>query len=145
MITLNTEESIDANEKYQTYVRLMQQLNIAREHGFRFEMCMISYAVIEDRSSAALRHAGECDQSNLYMKIGSLKKVYESDNKLFHEAYDIDLFDAIDRWRRERNQLVHSLATIAYDDTRIEKVAEDGFRLARRLRDMVTRYKSLMS
>ena len=54
-----TIQSIANNtEKYLTYKEQMARLNKARAGGFYFESIFILYAIMEDRSSAFLFHAG---------------------------------------------------------------------------------------
>ena len=55
----NTIQSIANNtEKYLTYKEQMTRLNKARTDGFYFESIFILYAIMEDRWSAFLFHAG---------------------------------------------------------------------------------------
>lgn len=45
-------------EKYKTYKSQMERFNLAREQGFYFESIFILYAILEDRLSSFLYHAG---------------------------------------------------------------------------------------
>jgi hypothetical protein len=107
------------------------------------EMCMIAYALIEDRSSAALRHADEKERNSLYYKIIALKKLLDSEDDLFKKAYNIDNFNKINLWRKERNSLVHSMANMKFDSSKLKEIAEEGYKLSKELSNMVTRYKRL--
>ena len=136
-------DPISSSDKYETYSKLMKRMNIAKKYGFHFEMCMIAYALMEDRTSAALRHANEKDRKSLYQKTLALKKMFENGNKAFMRSYDMNTFDEIDRWRNERNQLVHSMATMKLETEKLKTIAEDGYALSKNFSNMVTRYKRL--
>ncbi len=137
-------EPIGNKEKYETYKVLMKKMDIAKKYGFHFELCMIAYALIEDRTSASLRHAGQKDRDRLYHKIMALEKLLNNDgDKTFQRVYEASIFNEIDQWRKERNQLVHSMANMAYNTEKLTLIAEKGYDLSKRLSNMVTRYKRL--
>jgi len=136
-------KDISNQEKYNTYRNLMKRMDIAKDYGFYFEMCMIAYALIEDRSSAALRHADEKERNSLYYKIIALKKLLDSEDNLFKKAYNVDNFNKINLWRKERNSLVHSMANMKFDSSKLKEIAEEGYKLSKELSNMVTRYKRL--
>lgn len=140
---MDNKFEISNQEKYDTYRNLMVRMDIAKKYGFYFEMCMIAYALMEDRTTAALRHAGEKDRKELYHKLNTLKKIYNPENKLFFKVYDLRCFNEIDAWRKERNKLVHSMTNIKFESSKLQEIAEEGYKLSKELSNMVTRYKRL--
>lgn len=126
-------------EKQEIYKNMKANLSKARKAGFDYEAIFIEYAIIEDRCSSLLRHAG----INILKKDGHELSITEKMNKLkgnpkFCESYvrkrlSLELLERIEDWKVERNRLIHALAKIPYDNEEIKRIAEEGNEVVRLL------------
>ena len=120
------------NEKYEAYKAMKSNLKKAMMSGFYYQAIFIEYAIIEDRTRSALKHAGvKYTESNgnelsLSRKLRKLRG-----NPLFNDPYvrkrlSLELLDDVENWKRERDQLIHALARITYNHESIKEIAETG-------------------
>lgn len=112
----NFERVTNNQEKFITYKAQMERFKLARDQGFLFEAIFILYAVMEDRLSSFLFHAGvsNCNRD----KITTNKKVRPQLDEIFtHE--DKNLFTV--RKISNKIDLIQSLLTWAgtygFDDS----------------------------
>lgn len=126
-------------EKYEVYKSMNVNLSKAMRAGFYYQAIFIEYAIIEDRCSSVLRHAGVPYQNDNGQDISISKKLRKMrDNPAFHVPYirqriTLELLDEITTWKRERDQLIHALAKIPYDHEGVKATAISGLDLVNRL------------
>ena len=120
------------NEKYEAYKAMKMNLNKAMKSGFYYQAIFIEYAIIEDRCLSALKHAGVKYVDSKGYEIKLNEKLHKmKGNPAFHnddvrKRITLELIDEIDSWKTDRNQLVHALAKIPYNNASIREVAERG-------------------
>lgn len=130
-------------EKHEVYKSMNENLTKAMRHEFYYQAIFIEYAIIEDRCSSVLRHAGVkyTDSKGHELKISEkLKKMRGNpafDIPYVRQRIPIELLDQITAWKRERDQLIHALAKIPYDHESVKSVAIRGQELARFLSNKV--------
>lgn len=130
-------------EKYEVYRSMNENLSKAMRSGFYYQAIFIEYAIIEDRCSSVLRHAGvkyldsKGHEIKLYQKLTKMR-----DNPVFHVPYvrqriTLELLDEITDWKRQRDQLIHALAKIPYDHESVKTTAITGHELIKKLSSKV--------
>lgn len=130
-------------EKFDAYRRMKADLKKAMAAGFYYQAIFIEYAIVEDRCCSALKYAGVKYQDknghdfSLSKKINTLKN-----NPVFAAEYPrsklpIGFLDELDKWKHDRDDLVHHLANLPYDDDALRQTAERGKLLIDRLSDRV--------
>lgn len=123
------EKNID---KYNTYKAMKYNLTKAMKAGFYYQAIFIEYAIIEDRTLSALKHAKvKCSDKNgkdlsLRIKLNKLRGDPTFVTPYVRKRITLGLIDEIDEWRDERNTLIHKLAKIPYDYDSIKGIAERG-------------------
>ena len=133
-------------QKYENYKEQFQRLNKALSNGFNLEAMFIEYAIMEDRTESALRHAELWDaylksrrdrEPNINSKIRYLQKCAENKKSILHKYYADELLDSVLSWKDERNRLIHALLKqeLAHDE--ILNLAQRGKDLAVALRNCV--------
>lgn len=130
-------------EKYEVYKSMNENLSKAMRSGFYYQAIFIEYAIIEDRCSSVLRHAGvkHLDSKGHEIKL-SQKLTKMRDNPAFHIPYvrqriTLQLLEEITSWKRQRDQLIHALAKIPYDHKSVKDIAVQGKELVRILSNKV--------
>lgn len=120
-----------------------ENLSKAMRSGFYYQAIFIEYAIIEDRCSSLLRHAGVPYQNSNGQDISISQKLRKiRDNPAFHDPYvrqriTLELLDEITAWKRERDQLIHALAKIPYDHESVKATAITGQDLIKKLSSKV--------
>ena len=119
-------------EKYEAYRAMKANLSKAMRAEFYYQAIFIEYAIIEDRTLSALKHAGVkvTDKRGMNLKLSAKLNKMRS-NPAFTAAYvrkrvPLDLIDEIEAWKRDRDRLIHALAEIPYDHESIREIAERG-------------------
>ena len=119
-------------EKYQTYRSMNENLSKAMRAEFYYQAIFIEYAIIEDRCTSVLKHAGVkyLDSKGQEIKL-SQKLTKMRDNPAFYTPYirqriTLELLEEITVWKRERDQLIHALAKIPYDHESVKATAITG-------------------
>lgn len=125
------------------YKSMNENLSKAMRSGFYYQAIFIEYAILEDRCTSVLRHAGvkHLDSKGHEIKL-SQKLTKMRSNPAFVTPYvrqriTPDLLDEITDWKRERDQLIHALAKIPYDHESIKTTAETGQALVKKLSSKV--------
>lgn len=126
-------------EKYETYKQMHDDLNKAMRAGFYYQAVFIEYAIVEDRCKSALLCAGvKCVDSkgndiSLTKKINKLKSNAAFTAKYPRSRLTEELLDELIKWKRDRDELVHNLANITFNDEVLREITERGKRLIRTL------------
>ena len=130
-------------EKYQAYKSMNENLAKAMRSGFYYQAIFIEYAIIEDRCTSVLKHAGvkHLDSKGQEIKL-SQKLTKMRDNPAFHIPYirqriTLELLEEITVWKRERDKLIHALAAIPYDHESVKATAITGQELVKKLSSKV--------
>lgn len=119
------------------YKSMNENLSKAMRSEFYYQAIFIEYAIIEDRCTSVLRHAGVKYQDSKGHEIKLSQKLTKMrSNPAFVAPYvrqriTTELLDAITDWKRERDQLIHALAKIPYDHESVKAVAVKGQELVR--------------
>ena len=123
--------------KYEIYKSMHKNLTKAMRNGFYYEAIFIEYAILEDRFAAVLKYAGlKCVDDKgrdfaITKKIGMIENRQCFDNKFVRDRLSLKLLGDARNWLKERNELIHHLATMPYDSEHVRKIAEDGNELVR--------------
>lgn len=119
-------------EKYNIYRQMKSDLAKAMNSGFYYQAIFIEYAILEDRCSSVLRHAGvNCldrkgNEIGLQAKLNKIKDNPAFQDKNIRRRLTPGLVDSAIEWKDRRNSLVHALAKIPYDAEAVKEVAESG-------------------
>lgn len=130
-------------EKYKVYKSMNENLTKAMRSGFYYQAIFIEYAIIEDRCTSVLKHAGVkyLDGKGHEIKL-SQKLTKMRSNPTFVVPYvrqriTLELLDEITEWKRERDQLIHALAKIPYDHESVKATAIIGQELVKKFSNKV--------
>ena len=144
--TLVVRETIFMNknfDKYDAYKAMKENLRKAMKQGFYYQAIFIEYAIIEDRTLSALKHAGVKYQDNkghdfkLAEKIRRMRGNQAFSNSYVRKRITLELLDDIYEWKQERDRLIHALAKIPYNHESIKDIAERGQEIVRVLDNKV--------
>ena len=144
--TLVVRETIFMNknfDKYDAYKAMKENLRKAMKQGFNYQAIFIEYAIIEDRTLSALKHAGVKYQDNkghdfkLAEKIRRMRGNQAFSNSYVRKRITLELLDDIYEWKQERDRLIHALAKIPYNHESIKDIAERGQEIVRVLDNKV--------
>ena len=125
---------ITDEQKHENYIQLKIDLKKAMNCHFWFEACMIEYAIIEDRTSSILSHAGVCKDAyssskKLSNKLNSIEYQIDKKHPIISKKVSVDTIREIKKWKDLRNDLVHRSCICIYDKEAIASIASDGKRL----------------
>jgi len=138
---------ISNSEKHNTYANLMVKLGRAIKAGFYFEACLISYAILEDRTAAALYYADISrkreTKTKLYIKTNQLREKLLDGNDRLQKYFSSVLLDQLDSWRQKRNSMTHGLANLKYNVDEFKEVAIEGQSLAKEISNKTNGLKKL--
>ena len=130
-------------EKYEVYKSMNKNLSKAMRAGFYYQAIFIEYAIIEDRCSSVLRHAGVKYQDSKGHELKISEKIKKMrGNPAFLVPYvrqriTLELLDEITGWKPDRDQLIHALAKVPYDHDSVREIATRGQELVRILSNKV--------
>ena len=130
-------------EKYEVYKSMNENLSKAMRAGFYYQAIFIEYAIIDDRCSSVLRHAGVPYQNNTGQDISISQKLRKMrDNPAFHVPYvrqriTLELIEQLYTWKDNRDDLIHHMAKIPYDHESVKATAITGHELVKRLGNKV--------
>ena len=131
------------SEKYKAYKAMKTNLTKAMKAGFYYEAIFIEYAIIEDRTLSALKHAGVKYTDNrgwelkLSGKLNKMKSNSAFTNPYVRKRISLDLIERTENWKRDRDRLIHALARIPYDSEEVKEIAERGQELINKLDNKV--------
>jgi hypothetical protein len=126
--------------KYLSYKEAWRRVGAAIEGGFHFEAVAICESIISDRLLSYLHGIDPSSKLLPHSPFASLIKAWRQTTKELPLSDGINLCEAVDSWRLERNAVVHSLtkslpgtATVPLSEflCRAEAAAKTGERLAR--------------
>lgn len=122
---------ITNEQKRDNYSILKTKLKKALAAGFYFEACMIEYALIEDRTSSILSHAGVCanayDSNKLLSnKLNSIEYQIGKGHPIISKKVEKDLMPAIKEWKDSRNDIVHRACIRKTDEDELKSIALEG-------------------
>ena len=129
--------------KYEIYKTMHENLTKAMRSGFYYEAIFIEYAILEDRTTSVLLHAGHpvTDRGGhplkLSKKIGILKAKEPFTTSAVRKRLPYELLEEADAWRDARNTLIHDLANTPYDSELVKAVAAQGELLCKAISNKV--------
>ncbi|MBC1182263.1 hypothetical protein HF680_06280 [Brevundimonas sp. WCHBH090558] len=125
--------------KQQLYQQLMKRMDQAVQDGRDVEAGWYAYAVLEDRLRSMLRQSGGEGQNKgigkpirmMGPKLTELSKRAKKD-ELLKSSFE---YTRLNKWKNDRNGLVHAMADGQHDieeiDRRVADLATEGVLLAR--------------
>ena len=119
-------------DKYEIYKSMYENLAKAMRAGYYYQAIFIEYAILEDRLRAILRYAGvpyinkNGHEDKISRKLDKLRDNPEFANKFVRDRIPAKMVDDIKEWTEARNDLIHNLANIPYNDESVKAVAEKG-------------------
>lgn len=142
------EKDIKGNaRKYEAYREAWARVKQAQQDGFFLEAITIQESIISDRLISFLSRPGASNECVSKMEKGrffSFYKIIECWRSECHQPVHSgnypDLIDAVDQWRKSRNEAIHAIVKIKDDnkshtiDSFLQKakhVAKEGEQLAR--------------
>ena len=134
MVNINMSQNY---EKQDIYKAMKINLKKSMSAGFYYEAIFIEYAIIEDRCCSLLRHAGVkyLDSKEHEIKLSDkLKKLRGNpafDNNYVRKRLTLEFLQEIEDWKRNRDQLIHALAKVPYDNERVKEIALTGQEIVR--------------
>lgn len=141
----NMSDTISNKQKQLNYQEQFKRLDRALKQGFYLEAMFIEYAIIEDRCDSVLRYEGNQINSKNFVsidkKLGKISKIAEQKKTLPNRYFSDSLIDDIVAWKGERNSLIHALLKKELTTEGLEKVAVEGYELARKLCNKANNYK----
>jgi len=124
-------------EKRDIYKSMKINLKKAITSGFYYEAIFIEYAIIEDRCTSLLKHAGvkyldnKGNEWKISEKLRRLRGNPAFDNKYVRKRLTLEFLQEIEDWKRNRDQLIHALAKVPYDNDKIKEIALTGQEIVR--------------
>lgn len=131
---MQEDERLDtySTEKYEAYKAMKVNLKKSMNAEFYYQAIFIEYAIIEDRCLSVLKHAGVkyLDNRGMELKLSSkLNKIRTNPaftnhyvRKRIPEEFIVNIID----WKRDRDRLIHKLASIPYNHESVKEIAERG-------------------
>lgn len=130
-------------EKYEAYKVMKVNLKKAMNAGFYYQAIFIEYAIMEDRTLSALKHAGvkytdsKGWELKLAAKLNKMKSNSAFTNPDVRKRISLELIERLENWKRDRDRLIHALARIRYDNDEVREIAERGLELVNTLDNKV--------
>ncbi len=134
----------DNMQKYNNYKEQMGRLKKAISSEFYLEAISIEYAIVEDRVTSALRHAGKFNpekHNTLNKKLNRLKEMQRAKTgkkPLLRNYISDDLLSSIDTWKSERNTLIHALLSQSLHTEDLREEARQGLEIVKTLNSKVS-------
>lgn len=137
-------EEITNQQKYENYKQQMGRLSRAMRAEFYYEVIFIAYAVLEDRTESALRHAGVYNpdrHKDLSRKLHRIEELARQKKSLPNKYFSTELLQQIREWKEKRNALIHALMKNTQDQDELKQIAEEGYTLCQTFSSKVTLFK----
>ena len=147
MGVLKMAEQITNMEKYENYREQMGRLKKAIEAKFFLEAVFIEYAVMEDRLTSILIHAGHWTAPpdkhiSINKKLDFIDKLRENkSNRLIHKYFPSELTESVREWKNKRNPYIHDLINNKITTADLEELALQGWSIVKKLNSSSTNYK----
>ena len=139
------ENSIFNKQKQSNYQEQFKRLDRALKQKFYLEAMFIEYAIMEDRCDSILGYENNQINSKNFVsidrKLDKIKKIAEQKHSLPNRYFSDDLIDMIKLWKNKRNGLFHALLKKELTTKGLEKMAQEGYDLARQLCNKAGNYK----
>ena len=137
--------SITNMEKYENYKEQFGRLKRSLANEFFLEAIFIEYAIIEDRTTSILRHAGVYNpekHNKLVPKIRRIREIIKVKNRkeLLKKYITDELLDDITLWKDQRNALIHDLLNQKVTKEQLKTCAEHGYEICKALRNKAGSY-----
>lgn len=129
--------------KHDIYAVQKVKLKRALAGGFFYEAVLIEYAMLEDRTESALRHAGVKTENAkgfplmLNEKLNKIKSNSRFRDPYIKKRLSDELIEAVREWKRKRDALTHALMKRPPDNDAAEAVAREGADLVKTLENKV--------
>ena len=143
---LKMADQITNMEKYENYREQMGRLKKAIGSGFFLEAIFIEYAVMEDRLTSVLIHAGHWTSTpdehvTINKKLHLIDKLRENkNNRLIHKYFPPELTDSVSAWKDKRNPYIHDLLNRKITTDDLEEFALKGQEIVKKLCNASTNY-----
>ena len=141
---------MNGKEKSELYAKFKISLKNAKKYEFWLQAIFIEYAMLEDRTESALRHAGGIKLTNsqghplkLSEKLNKLKSNPRFADKKIRKYISLELLDSIGKWKKDRDTLIHGLMNVSADDEKVKQLAFEGERLVNLLSNRVDSVKRI--
>ena len=99
-------------EKYKAYCYAMEKIDEAIEHRFPLEAIAIEESIISDRLRAYAEHVNHVfAKKQKFVSFDALIQAFLEElqeRKLFEGEYK-ELYEAINKWRKDRNVILHGI------------------------------------
>lgn len=135
------DKIINNSDKREVYRMLMGSLKVAICKEFWYEAIFLEYAILEDRLHSILEHNGKISSYNMANNIKKITNIIMKNKKGVEKYFSKEILSELDDWRRKRNVLVHTLATLKYDDSEVKKVAQEGYVITKEISNRATNYR----
>lgn len=139
-------EQITNMEKYENYREQMGRLKKAIGSGFFLEAIFIEYAVMEDRLTSVLIHAGHWtsppdEHVTIQKKLHLVDKLRENKNNVLIQKYfPSELIASVRDWKDKRNPYIHALLNRKLTTADLEEFAMNGQEIVKKLCNASTNY-----
>jgi hypothetical protein len=144
------EKPIKGNaSKHEAYREAWLRIRLAQENGFFLEAITIQESIISDRLTSYLTSLTASKPKA--KTLSDLIRQWRAEvSKSSSETSSVDLIDAVNEWRKLRNDAVHAIVKSDSDQTtqsinlfleKAKKAAEQGERLAREVTDWCRKEK----
>ncbi len=123
--------------KYETYRSMFNDLNKSMRDGFYYQAVFLEYAVLEDRLTSVLKHANvkymnkKGREINISDKISRISKSPELSSCFVQSRLTPELLEDLTKWLKKRNDLVHNLAKLPYNNEQVKLTAEEGYEICK--------------
>lgn len=128
-------------QKYETYKSVHELLSKALKQGFYYEAIFLEYAILEDRLASVLKYADvpHLDKNgkdvSISRKLSLIEGRKEFAEKFYKEHLTPELIQKCKNWIVERNDLIHHMANLPYDNKQVQKIAVDGNELVNEIKN----------
>ena len=128
-------------QKYETYKSIHESLSKSLKYRFYYEAIFLEYAILEDRLASVLKYAEipyidknghDVSISKKLNLIGTRKELAE---KFYKDRLTPELITECRTWIDMRNQLIHRMANLPYDNEQVQKVAVEGNEIVRKVKN----------
>lgn len=142
-------ERIDNLQKYENYKEQIMRLKKAINSCFYLEAIFIEYAIIEDRLESALRHSGaktvDGKFATLNFKLKKIENLAREKKSVANKYFKAELIERVNRWKEERNRLIHALMKQSLTTEELKNLAVEGQNIVRTLCSITTSYTRKMN
>lgn len=116
-------------------------MNHYQNHGFYYEAIFLEYAILEDRLASVLKYSEipHIDKNghdvSISKKLNLIEARKELAGKFYKDRLTPELILKCRTWIDVRNQLIHHMANLPYDNEQVDKVAVGGNELVGKVKN----------